>query len=93
MKQPRRPLWVTLVTLIALAPLALYPALLNHTEPGMGIFAKLYIPYALFTAALAWICWPRRRDMFWILLILLILSHAAMWLPTITNINPNSQTL
>ena len=86
----RRPLWVTAVTLLALSPLALFPLLLHHIEPGMMIFAKLYIPYAIFTAVLAWLCWPRRRDMFWILIVLLLLSHAAMWLPTLAGVTINS---
>ncbi|MBD5213566.1 MAG: hypothetical protein HDS75_01915 [Bacteroidales bacterium] len=84
-----RPLWVTIVALLALAPLALFPLLLRHVEPGMMIFVKLYVPYALFTAILAWVCWPRRRDMFWILIILLLLSHVAIWLPTLTGVSVN----
>ncbi len=85
----RRPAWVTIVTLLALSPLALFPLLLRHVEPGMMIFVRLYIPYAVCTAALAWLCWPRRKDMYWILLVLLLLSHAAMWLPTLMHVEIN----
>ena len=83
MKVMGRPLWATLFALACLVPLAFYPLLLSRVDPQLMVFVKLYIPYTLLTAWLAWLCWPRRREMYWILLLLLLLTHAAMWLPAL----------
>lgn len=89
MKILGRPLWVTLTALACLSPLALYPVLMGRLPADMAFFVKLYPVYAVATAWLAWLCWLRRPVMFWILLALLLLTHAAMWLPVLLNNNPN----
>ncbi len=80
MKILGRPLWATLLAILLLLPLGFYPALLGRLQPESATLVKLYPLYAIFTAWLAWLCYPRRREMYWILLGLLLLSHAAVWL-------------
>lgn len=91
MNRTGRPVWVTLTAIICLLPLTLYSTLLGRLPQDMAVFVKIYPVYAVLTAWLAWLCWPRRREMYWILLGLLLLTHAAMWLPVMINNNPNLQ--
>lgn len=83
---PRRnlkvPLWVTIVIIVATLPAALFPTLLGMCPPAAPELRTLlwcYPFYALLTAALAWLSWPERPYMTWILVVLLILTHAAVW--------------
>lgn len=82
MKEGRRPIWVAIVAIACILPLGLYPAVIGRVAPESALLVKLYPAYVLASGWLAWLCWPRRREMYWILLALLLLSHVAMWLLT-----------
>lgn len=79
----RPPLWVTLIIVIAAMPVLSLPAMLSVTGPDtLPIVRTLlwgYPLYVILAAWLAWICYPRRPYMTWILIVLMILTHLAMW--------------
>ena len=76
------PKWVLAVIIILMLPLFQFPFLLSLCEPGSPAhpFLWIYPFYALLSGYLAYICYPTRRAMAWILLILLTLSHISLWL-------------
>lgn len=81
---PRRPpLWVTLIIVIAAMPVLSLPAMLSATGPDtLPIVRTLlwgYPLYVILAGWLAWICYRRRPYMTWILIVLMILTHLAMW--------------
>ena len=86
MKLMGRPLWSAATALGCLLPLVLYAELLNRMPIDMTPYVRIYPAYAIFTAWLAWYCWPRKA-VYWILLTLLLLTQAALWLPILLNIN------
>lgn len=76
------PWWFTVMTL-AVAAVALVLPFTGTSAPSGGEWSfllKLYPLYVLASGVLAWMCYPRRRAMAWILLILLLLSHGAVWM-------------
>lgn len=81
-KKPKAPPWLTVLTVAAMLPLAAFPLLLDR--PAAGGEAKallwLYPFYVVASGICALICWRERPELTWILLGLMILSHAAMWM-------------
>lgn len=78
----RRPFWLLVIIIILSLPIFAFPTMLgmiNQGEQVVQTMAWLYVAYILLTDYLAWICWPERKTMTWILLALLIMSHCAMW--------------
>lgn len=76
-----RPRWVVVMAIAFALPVLAFPTLLD-IMPGNGInitLLKIYPVYVLVSCFLAWMCYPQRRDMMWILFILVLLSHAAIW--------------
>ena len=77
-----RPLWLLLIIIVFSLPIFAFPTMLGLISPGQEVektMAWLYIIYILLTDWLAWMCWPQRKAVTWILLALLLMSHAAMW--------------
>lgn len=81
MPRRRTPLWVTAVIIICMLPVLAFPSLLSMTgaDSVARTFVWFYPFYVLGSGVCAWFCWPQRRDLMWILLVLMIISHAAMW--------------
>ncbi len=78
----KTPLWLIIVTVIAMLPVLAFPALLN-SHIGNGETKALLWLYPVYVAAsgiCAVICYRERPEVTWILLTLMILSHAAMWI-------------
>lgn len=76
-----RTLFRILVILMVL-PLGGYPALLSAmsaADDTLRTLLWLYPAYVVCAAVCAWICYPARKDVAWILIILLALSHAGMY--------------
>lgn len=75
------PWWFT--ALLVLAALPMFSAVYFVAATPAGSEAKwlswLYPAYVVISAVCAWICYPDRRALAWILLILMILSDAGMW--------------
>lgn len=79
----RVPLWVSLVIILVMLPVFSLPQLLAScpaADDGRRTLLWLYPGYVVVAAWLAWICWPTRSYMTWILLVLMILSHVAAWM-------------
>lgn len=82
------PLWMKIVIVACGLPVLAFPALLNRCPEGSTaeIFLWIYPFYTLLACVLAWRCWGRRPELTWVLLLVLLLTHAAMWVlvdPTI----------
>lgn len=83
MKQQRRvPVWMLIIIIVAALPVLAFPTMLNLAAgeiSGYKVLVWLYPFYVIVSAWLAWQCYGRRTEMTWILIVLMILSHAAMW--------------
>lgn len=78
-KYSKMPLWAKLLVIAAVLPLGAYTWLLAHSSRGSAAFLVFYPLYVIASAICAWISWPDRREIYWILIILLFLTHAAMF--------------
>ncbi|MDE6240085.1 MAG: hypothetical protein K2M54_08910 [Muribaculaceae bacterium] len=78
----KTPAWVTVVIIICMLPVLAFPTLLSMTgaDTPARLFVWFYPFYVIASGVCAWICWPQRRDVMWILLALMVLSHLAMWM-------------
>lgn len=78
----RPPLWVVIVTVIAMLPVLAFPVLLDSPadDDETKALLWLYPLYVIVSGICAAICYRQRPEVTWILLILMILSHAAMWI-------------
>lgn len=80
-QKPSTPKWFAAIIVILLLPLGQFPYLLNLCQEGSQarVFLWIYPFYALLSGYLAYICYPQRRLIAWILLLLLIMSHLSIW--------------
>lgn len=72
-----------LIIIIAALPVVAFPALLSQAPAGDGtvdLFLWFYPLYVVASAVCAWICRDKRPEVMWILVVLMLLTHAAMWL-------------
>ncbi len=76
-KTPQLLLWIVI---LLMAPVLALPALLSRTPEEFKMFLWFYPVYVLTTGYLAYKCYVPRREITYILLILLVLSHFAMWI-------------
>ncbi len=78
----KAPLWLVIVTVIAMLPVLAFPMLLDGPAGNQETKALLWLYplYVLVSGVCAVICYHQRPEVTWILLILMILSHAAMWI-------------
>lgn len=72
---------VTILIIVFMLPVLAFPTLLSLTPAGSAArtFVWFYPVYVIAAGICARICYPERRDVMWILLVLMALSHAAMW--------------
>lgn len=85
MSSPRRvPLWMTVLIAVDMLPGLALPAMLAalpaQPDDSVQLFLWLYPLYIIATGVIAWQCYSRRTIMTWILLMLMLLTHAAMWI-------------
>ena len=78
----RIPAWVTVVIIICMLPVLAFPTMLSMTMPDSPARTFVWFSpfYVIASGVCARICWRQRRDVMWILLILMLLSHLAMWM-------------
>lgn len=79
----RTPAWMTVVIIVMMLPLFLLPSLLSAAPSGDDTVTTIlwcYPFYVMLSGWLAWICYPSRPVMSWILLALMLLSHIAVWI-------------
>lgn len=77
----RRPPLLTIACLLTAATIVTLPVMMSRLPETMGTFITLYPLEACGASLLAWIAWPRRRDLAVILLVVAWLTFGAMWLP------------
>lgn len=86
MSAPSRvPWWMTAVIILCMIPGLGFPAIVSLIESSNPIvqgLTWLYPAYVLVSGFLAWQCYGRRTYMSWIVLALLLLSHACFYLLT-----------
>lgn len=77
------PRWVDTLIVVCMLPAFSFPYLLSLIPPGAaeGTVTMLWIYpfYVLVAGLLARMCWTTRSYMTWILLILMLLTHACAW--------------
>ncbi|MGN0219052.1 MAG: hypothetical protein ACI4AX_02070 [Muribaculaceae bacterium] len=78
----KAPCWLVIVTVIAMLPVLAFPMLLDGQAGDKESRALLWLYpfYVIVSGICAVICYRQRPEVTWILLILMILSHAAMWI-------------
>lgn len=80
----RAPSWFIVLVVVMALPALLAPALLSACPPDApGIVRTLVWIYPFYVVVAAWLaclCWDSRRVMAWILLALMVLTHAGMWM-------------
>lgn len=80
--EQKTPLWMTVLIIIFLLPVFSFPLLLANIpgdDESVKTFVWIYPFYMLLSAWLAWSAYPQRPYVCWILLILMVLSTAAVW--------------
>ncbi len=78
----RTPWWVTVIIIVCMLPVFSFPALLANCPPDDGGLHTMLVIYPFYVIAagwLAWASWSQRPYMTWILLVLMLLSHASAW--------------
>jgi hypothetical protein len=80
---PRPPLWFTLIIILLLLPLLMWPAYFSDTiatPEGRenSVYAIIFPIYALLSAWLAYKTFTSRRELSFIILALLIISYLAV---------------
>lgn len=81
----KTPVWMTILIILLVLPVFSLPALLSAIAPGdsgMKTIVWCYPVYVVMSGWLAWQCYPQRREVSWILLVLMVMSHVAMWIMT-----------
>ncbi|MCI9608254.1 MAG: hypothetical protein HFJ94_08790 [Muribaculaceae bacterium] len=84
------PRWVLVLLIILALPVCQLPFLLDNAPAGVPLVSTLLriYPFYIVTAAyLAYVCYPRRALMSWILMALILLSHIAVWLLVSPDLN------
>ena len=79
----KTPLWMTLLILLLTLPVFSLPILLSNLPEGdtsLRAIVWCYPFYLLLSAYLAWQAYPRRQTVSWILIVLMVLSTAAIWM-------------
>lgn len=82
------PTWVKLVIIACCLPVLAFPWLLNlcPDDSPAETFLWIYPFYVALAGVCAWRSWARRKELTWVVLAVLLLTHAAMWMlvdPTI----------
>lgn len=78
------PLWVKLLIIISALPVVSLPMIINQCSAAryeeIKMFLMIYPLYVLASAVMAWISYRQRREVSLILIVVMLLTHAAMWM-------------
>lgn len=82
------PVWMKLLIIVCALPVLAFPKLMALCAPHSTAETLLWLYpfYVLLSAVLEWRCWSRRPELTWVLLVVMLLTHGAMWIlvdPTI----------
>ena len=90
MTQQKVPWWIIALIILFVLPAAQFPVLLANCPAEPAIVRTLvwiYPFYVVVAAYLAYLCYPARRIITWILLALMVLTHVCVWLLVYSSIN------
>lgn len=81
MAEKQKKIWITVLIVICMLPVLTFPSMLSltHADTPARSLAWFYPIYVIASGVCARICWPDRKEITWILLIMMILSHIGMW--------------
>ncbi|MCH5221935.1 MAG: hypothetical protein J1F05_06415 [Muribaculaceae bacterium] len=76
-----KPLWIKILIIAVSLPVVAFPALLSRCPDSNEaiMLLRFYPLYVVAAAICAFLCWPKRKEVTIILLVLMALTHAAMW--------------
>ena len=76
----RTPWWMGMIIAAMMIPALILPFSMNgiSDDPTVKYLTYFYPAYVIATGICAWMCYPQRKTLAWILLVLMLLSHAAM---------------
>jgi len=82
---PLRPVswWTRAAIVLAALPVVAYPWMLaaaRQADAGVYTWLLFYHVYVMFAAICEWRSASRRPEVTWILIVLMLLTHAAMWI-------------
>ncbi len=78
----RVPWWMLAIIIICALPVLAFPTMLSWSGTAISdhrVMLWMYPFYVLLASFLAWKCYGERTALTWILLALILLTHAAMW--------------
>ena len=78
----KKPWWLAVLIIALVLPVFSFPVLLSQVSASAEeakVLLWLYLFYVPGTGILAWISWPERKYITWMLLVLMLMSHLAMW--------------
>ena len=80
--KPRRPWWFTLIVILAvIVPCVIPWAMTFDIEDGtLRMLIKLFPAYLILSGVCAWLAYPQRQTLSWILIALMLLSSASLFL-------------
>lgn len=80
--ESKTPLWFKIIVIVLMLPLIGFPTLLTgmgELDDTVRMLLWLYPLYVLVTGICATMCYPSRRELAWILLAVMLLSHAGIY--------------
>lgn len=74
------PVWIRIIIIFCILPVLSFPSLIAMTQSDTAsrTLVWLYPFYVIASGICAWICYGQRREMTWILIVLMLLSHVAV---------------
>ncbi len=79
---PNTPKWMIAIIILVAAPVIQMPYLIVSSAKEISTMLYIYPLYVLASAYFAWLSYTQRPIVTWILIILMLLSHSAMWILT-----------
>ena len=85
LREPRTPWWfIVIILLVALPTVTFIPQAAEVVEQarwlGTAYMGWLYPAYVVISGICAWMCYPRRRALAWILVALVLLTDIGLFL-------------
>lgn len=76
----RTPWWMGMIIVAAMIPALIVPFHMNGlaTDPTAKYLTYFYPAYVIASGICAWLCYPQRKALAWILIVLMLMSHAGM---------------
>ena len=80
--RPRRPWWFTAILIVLVLPAFSMPWLLASAPQGslLQMLIKWFPAFLVLSAGCAWYAYPQRRDVAWILVVMMILTTGALYM-------------